>query len=193
MQFDTFHNALTSPALKAIAAHWHEARQDAPMPAWEQLQPGRIAPHLTLVWAYRYDRASGQFTGRLAGGRVARAFEQNFRGLPLEEAFSPALAGRVKELMSRVVTGPVMGRCAGPLFKHAGRTFDGERICLPLASDGIHGDGVLGASAYHYPDYNPESGPFELIFEDAQWYSIRGPGHTPAPPRPGAPGARELA
>jgi hypothetical protein len=173
MQFEAFHNALASPALKAIAAHWDETRLDAPMPSWEQLKPARIASHLTIVWAYRYDRASGQFTGRLAGGRVARAFDRNFRGLPLEEAFPVTLVSRLKDIMGRVVNEPAMGQCAGPLFKHAGRVIHGERIALPLASDGVRADGVLGASAYQYPDYSPESGPVELIFENERWYRVR--------------------
>lgn len=185
MHFDAFHDALASDALRAIASHWDEARGDAPMPSWEQLKPARIASHLTIVWAYRYDRASGQFTGRLAGGRIARVFDRSFRGLPLEEAFSPAQAALLQETMGRVVNEPAMGRCAGPLFKHAGRVFHGERIALPLASDGIHSDGILGASAYHYPDYCPESGPFELIFQDEVWYPIR----AAAGPGPKAPAA----
>ena len=170
MLFDSFFSALTSPALKAIAAHWHEARGDDPMPRWERLRPARIAPHLTLVWAYRFDRASGDFFGRLAGERVMRAFEKNFRGLPLDEVLPAKIAARSRQMMRRVVTEPALHYVRGDLFRQGLRTVEGERIALPLAGD--DGGGILGASAYDYPDYSPEHGAVEVLLQEGEWFSL---------------------
>jgi hypothetical protein len=170
MDFRQFQDAIASPALQAVVAHWDEARGRAAMPTWEQLRPARIAKHLSLVWAYKYE--GGQFFGRLAGGRITRAFDKNFRGLPLNEAMQPHVAARSHELMSRIVCEPVIYRCTGNLFKHGDRIIDGERIALPLAGDGPGGGGVLGASAYHYPDYHAEDGRVELILDSAEWFSL---------------------
>ena len=45
----------------------------------------------------------------------------------------------------------------------------GERIALPLASDGVHGDAVLGAS-----DYEPTSitGRVILVHENVKWLTL---------------------
>ena len=177
MDFRQFQDTIASPALQAVVAHWDEARGDAAMPTWEQLRPARIARHLSLVWAYKYE--AGQFFGRLAGGRITRAFDKNFRGLPLTQALQPHVAARSHKLMSRIVSEPVIYRCTGNLFRHGDRVIEGERIALPLAGDGGDG-GVLGASAYHYPDYSPEDGPVELILDSAEWFSLTSESGAPA-------------
>jgi hypothetical protein len=172
MNFACFLETISSPALQAVAAHWHEARGTAPMPSWEQLNPSRMAPHLSILWSYRYDRAVGQFVGRLAGSAVAWGFEKNFRGLALQEAWPAVVAERSRLSMTRVISEPAVYRNAGGLFKQAGRTVEGERIILPLAGDGVHGDGVLGASAYRYALRTLSQGPVELIGDAEEWFAL---------------------
>ena len=46
---------------------------------------------------------------------------------------------------------------------------EGERIALPLASDGVLADGVLGASDYRHPYLE---GPFEMITENEVWEAV---------------------
>jgi hypothetical protein len=50
-----------------------------------------------------------------------------------------------------------------------GHTVTGERIALPLATDGTNADGVLGASVYIDP---PAPQAFELIHENIVWCPI---------------------
>ena len=50
------------------------------------------------------------------------------------------------------------------------RTVTGERIVLPLASDGANVDGLLGASDY---DHIPVTEAVELIHEHVEFYSLR--------------------
>ena len=60
-------------------------------------------------------------------------------------------------------------RGTGKLFKIGDHTTEGERIVLPLASDGLHGDGVLGASDFkHYPG----PGSIELIYDRLEWFAV---------------------
>jgi hypothetical protein len=160
MDFADFQKELVSPALRAVAAHWDEARGSSPVPSWEQLSPKSIAPYLTILWPYKYDQTSGQFVGRLAGNGIAWCFEKNFRGLPLQETWSPEVADQSHDRMIRVISEPLIYRSAGPLFKQGGRTIEGERMALPLVS------GVLGASAYQIPSRNLAQGAIELLFEN---------------------------
>jgi len=168
--FDMFVSRIESPALLAIAKHWHEVRSDRRLPAWADLVPSALGPYLTRLWSFRYDARTGEFTGRLAGNRIMVATGHSFRGTTLKELHPPHVYDKSKAELTRVVTGPMIYRCRGPLFRAGGHTVDGERIVLPLAEDGSRGDGLLGASEYPVP---PVTGiPFELISEKVEWYWI---------------------
>jgi hypothetical protein len=170
MNFELFANSIESPALRAVALHWAAARGPAQMPSWEQLRPSQFAAQLSLVWAFKYDRATGDFTGRLAGNRITRGFGKNFRGLPMQELHPPEVFPKIHLHMTRIVSEPVAYRGAGQLFRHGPRIVEGERIILPLAGDGVHADGVLGASDYDYP--HPPPGPVELLSDREEWCPV---------------------
>ena len=172
MDFTHFLKTIGSGALQAVVGHWHEARGSMPITPWENLNPARIAPHLSILWVYRFDPAQEQFVGRLAGDRIAWGLGKNFRGTPMRELWPSPVYELSHRIMMRVMSEPVIYRNAGGLFKHGGRIIAGERIILPLGGDGARGDGVLGASVYHHPLRTLEHGPVELISEDAEWFSI---------------------
>ncbi len=159
---------IKSPALKGVARHWAEARGGRLMPGWNDIRPSRIANHLPVVWAYSYDRASDSFTGRLAGDRIEAVFGKSFRQTPLSEIFPPGQYEDVFLRAKRVINEPAMCRGEGLVFKQLDRYGYGERIILPLASDGVHGDGLLGCTEYHSIEclYDPS---VEHIDE---WYSL---------------------
>ena len=140
------------------------------MPSWEQLRPSQLSAQLSLVWAFRYDRNTGQFTGRLAGNRITQGFGKNFRGLPLQDLHPPDVFPRVHRIMTRIVAEPSAFRSAGQLFKHEDRVVEGERIILPLAGDSVHCDGVLGASDYLYQ--HPTPGRIELLSDIEEWCPV---------------------
>ena len=122
----------------------------------------RVAPQEVTEW--------DEFTGRLAGNRIMVATGHSFRGTTLKELHPPHIYEKSQAEFLRIVTGPTVYRCRGPLFRAGGHTVDGERIVLPLAEDGSRGDGLLGASEYPIPAVTGI--PFELISENAEWYSI---------------------
>ena len=73
-------------------------------------------------------------------------------------------------MLSRIVLEPACGRSGGALFRKAGMTGMGERIALPLAEDGVRGDGVLGASDYQFPQV--PHGEVEALCEDERWFAL---------------------
>jgi hypothetical protein len=169
MHFADFRQAIASPALRAITDHWDAVRGDGQLPSWEKLRPSQIAPHLSLIWAYKYDRRTGAFTGRLASERISQGFGKNFRGLALQDAHPAENYPRVLDYMSRIVSLPAAFHTSGPLFRQLNRVTEGERIILPLAGDGVHCDGVLGASDYYHPHPNPDHGPIMLLSDIEDW------------------------
>ena len=64
---------------------------------------------------------------------------------------------------------PAVGRSDGRLFTVGGDTVMGERLALPVASQGIGADGVLGASDCASPVL---AGTIELIHENVEWLPL---------------------
>src|SRR3569833_1615138 len=114
------------------------------MPSWQRLKPSQIAQHLSIVWAYRFDRISRQFIGRLAGDRISECFGLLFRGARLQDIHTHHGFENSHAAMSRVALTPASYLNRGPRFQYMGRVVTGERIMLPLSSDGCICDGVLG-------------------------------------------------
>lgn len=167
--FCEFRDRLVSPALRAIVDYCRHARGDKPMPAWSDLSPGRLAPYFKLLWAFKYDNVAGDFTARLASNRTMVAFGKSFRGIPLRDIHPPHIFALAQAHMTKVVTGPMAYYYSGCLFKVGTQIVEGERIMLPLASDGRNPDGVLGAT-----DFPVQSLPglAELLPCQGEWFSI---------------------
>ena len=134
-----------------------------------RLRLNELGAGVSLVWIYQYDRPSGRFTGKLGGDRITKGLGKNLRGLPLDDAHSAQDYLWVHRYLTRVVMEGMGYRSAGKLFRQAGRFIEGERIALPLASDGMLADGVLGASDYRHPYLE---GPFEIITENEVWETV---------------------
>lgn len=147
--FSDFIELIESPALKQIAAHWQRAKGTRKMPGWSDIKPAAIYRHLSLVWSYKYDLDKEEFTARLAGEHITQLFGKGFRGLPLSEAHPPEAFPWVYGICKRVVSEPALYEYRGQVFKQLGRVGLGERIMLPLSTDGLIGDGILGATEYN--------------------------------------------
>ena len=142
------------------------------MPAWQDLRPQAMAAHLSIVWSYRYDRVSRSFTGRLAGDKIARLFGKNFRGIPLHRG-ARARSDRDHPCgpEPRRPRAGALHRGWGKVLKQLDQFGIGERIMLPLGSDGMNADEVLGATDYRLPQLVPGI-PVQSISECEQWFSL---------------------
>ena len=168
MSFRDFLAAIKSEQLRSVAKHWDDVRGTRTIPAWNGIQPTRIAGALPILWVYRYDRDTDSFTGRLAGDRIERIFGKSFRSAPMREIYPeqdyPHLFARAK----RVTCEPAFYRGEGTVFRHVNHYGLGERIMLPLSRDGVLGDGILGATAYESQlGVSPEG-----ALEEESWFSF---------------------
>jgi hypothetical protein len=148
MSYALFRTAIAEPALLRIAAHWHAARGDRLMPAWRDIDACALAPHLPIVWSWRYDFTRETFIGRLAGEEIKAMLGVSIRGKTIEECFAPGVVAVVRQRCQAVMDGPSLMFSYGKIFAPAGRTGSGERIVLPLADDGVRSNGLLGATVY---------------------------------------------
>lgn len=148
MSFSDFLANVQHPRLRAIAEYWNRARRDKLMPAWGDLDAIELRENLPIIWAWKYDRAADRFTGRLAGEEINDAFGKSLRGVDHAEFFKNFDYPKIFARHRRVVAEPCFAHGSGQVFVHARRVGLGERIIMPLAEDGVHGDGLLGATLY---------------------------------------------
>jgi hypothetical protein len=172
MNFAALLETIASASLRNVAIHWNEARKGRRMPNWSDIKPARFPAELPIIWAYKYHPESRDFIGRFAGERICQIFGKSFRGLPLAEAHPPEAFAWVHGLCVRVVTEPAMYRSCGQVFKRLDRPGYGERLMLPLSTDDVHGDGILGATEYHYLG-NTSRVAQEIKTENECWGSLR--------------------
>jgi len=167
--FENFIAGIESQALRAIAGHWNDARGRKPMPGWNDISSSALAPYFKILWAFTFNRQTGEFVGRLAGRQIKDWFGTRFSGHKLEDIHPPHMVKETHAILTKVVTLPAVGRTSGRLATVGGHTITGERIALPLATDGVNADGILGASDYSAP-FAPAA--FELIHENIVWCPI---------------------
>jgi hypothetical protein len=148
MPYARFRAALAEPALLKIAAHWHAARGDRLLPAWRDIDACALAPHLPIVWSWRYDFTRDTFVGRLAGEEINAMLGVSIRGKTIEECFAPDAVPVVRQRYQAIMDGPSFMFSHGKVFARAGHTGSGTRIVLPLADNGARPDGLLGATVY---------------------------------------------
>lgn len=172
--FERFVAAIEQEALRDIAHHWNDARGARRMPAWADIDPVKIARHLPYVWSWKYDRGADTFTGRLAGEEINRAFGKSLRGVRMADFFAGWHYEAIFARHRRVVTEPAFAHGKGTVFSHADRHALGERIIMPLAADGVHGDGIIGATVYPLPPTKPLDGALHRVpwGEDVSFFPL---------------------
>jgi hypothetical protein len=168
MSFQEFEGAIVSASLRCVADHWNGARGAHLLPAWADIRPSKLVAHLPIIWSYKYDRDADTFTGRLAGSQIEQIFGKNFRGLPMEEVYPQADFARLFSRSTRVVSEHALYRGEGMIFSHVDHFGHGERIMMPLATDGFLGDGILGATEYK----SVRGGVTGGLKEDESWFSL---------------------
>ncbi|MDB5359410.1 MAG: hypothetical protein JWO51_707 [Rhodospirillales bacterium] len=172
--FQPLETAIQSTALKAVFAHWLDARSDRPMPAWRNIDAAAIGKYLPMVWAWRFDFAQGTFIGRLAGEEIVAVLGKEIRGRRLEQCFPADATQLVLDRYKAVMTGPRIMHTTGHVHMKTGRHGIGERIVLPLSEDGITGDGVLGATEYrlNIGDAKSVGAAIDHHHEDINYYPL---------------------
>jgi len=167
--FESFLSRIESQALRAVAQHWHEVRGKNLMPSWADLTSPAISPYFKMLWGFQYDREAKQFRGWLAGQKLRKWVDKNFSDSLYQDLVPPPDYEEAQQHLIRIVTTPLAARSSGRLFIVDDLAVMGERIALPLATDGENADGIFGASDYISP---PLLGPARLVHENMEWYRI---------------------
>jgi len=171
MSLERFDHSIESPALRNVVRHWTEARGARLMPGWNDLKPTAIKDQLTIIWVWRFDSVSRQFIGRLAGERIESVLGVSIRGARMSEVFARHDYAKALARHMRVMTEPALFRGQGLIFRHLDRFDMGERIILPLADDGEHGDGIIGVTEF---ESNYGTPPKDVVrgAESESWFTL---------------------
>ena len=168
MSFAAFEKAIKSPALRAVAHQWNAARGQRAMPAWNDIRPSKIAAQLGIIWSYHYDRAKDVMTGRLAGDQIEQIFGTTFRGTPMDQLYPSDQFPLMFARFRRIVCEPTLYLEDGKVFQLVDHFGYGERIAMPLAGDGMTGDGIIGATVYEtFLSFQQQPLP-----DREQWFSL---------------------
>lgn len=134
--------------VRSLFAHWSEMRGGKLLPGWRDLDLTRIPETAPVIWSWVYDRAANQFRGRLDGTEICRFMRRPISNLTLAEYFAGWNYDDILARHLRVVNGPAIALGRGAVFCRGDQQGIGERLILPLAEDGMHVDGLIGATAY---------------------------------------------
>jgi hypothetical protein len=170
MSFLAFEQSIASPDLRAIVAHWNNARGTRRMPSWSDLRSATIVKQLPIVWCYVYDAEEDDFLGRLGGEAIICISGKSIGGTKLSE-FSPIIGyERLIARAKRVMRDPALVRGYGPMTMQLTRYGIGEGIIMPLGADGDTGDAILGATDCRLNGHVPSEA--ERTAEVEDWWSL---------------------
>jgi len=143
---------ISDPRLRLLYAHWDEARAGRQMPSRRALDPVRIPSVLSIIFLCDYERDTGRLRYRLAGEEIRGAYDEEITGRCQDEVFAGAERDRHLARVRRIMENPTIIHATGEVYGFAGRRGTGERLGLPLSTDGTTADGVVGATVYCWTD-----------------------------------------
>lgn len=116
------------------------------MPSRRDIDPLSLGPVLPYIWLSDYEADHGTFRYRLAGEEVNAVFGSRITGKLLSEIVKGQRFTNVNQLFLRVISERTAMHAEGPVYRCTDRMTLGERLVLPLSSDGKAADGLIGVT-----------------------------------------------
>jgi len=139
--------AIRNPRLRLLLEHYLEVRGTKRMPSRRDIDATRLGPVLSIIWVNTYEPAAGSFRYRLAGEEVNEIFGGSVAGRLLSDFVVGDRYVATQRNFLKVIGDEVALLASGPVYRCADRIAMGERLALPLSSDGVTADGIIGATA----------------------------------------------
>jgi hypothetical protein len=133
--------------LRSLCRYWLTLRGDRVMPKRGEIDATAIGSVLPYVWLYEFVPPD-RFRCRLIGEEIANLYRPSPRGRYIDEIFPTPHAREVTERFMTMIRRRQASRTVGDCILSNDRSVFGERITLPLSSDGINADGLVGATIY---------------------------------------------
>ena len=138
--------AIKSQRLRLLLDHYLAARGDKRMPSRQDIDPVQLGPVLPIIWVSVYEPQSNTFRYRLAGENVNEIFGLSVAGHLLSDFLDADRFKVTNETFLRILSEQAALLARGPIYRCTDRIAMGERLALPLSSDGETADGLIGAT-----------------------------------------------
>lgn len=144
---DEMIRAINNPPLRQLLDHYLAVRGERRLPSRRDIDPLQLAPVLPIIWISEYEPAAGTFRYRLAGEQVNEIWGMSVAGRLLSDFVAPERFQVTNEAFLKVMRAQAALLMSGPVYRCTDRIALGERLVLPLSSDGVNADGLIGATA----------------------------------------------
>lgn len=139
---------MKSPSLCQLLDHYLDVRGAKRLPSRQDIDPLALGPVLPIIWICDLDAAAGTFRYRLAGEDVNEIWGMSVAGHLLSDLVPPERFKVTNESFLKVIREEAALISSGPVYGCTDRIALGERLVLPLSSDGITADGLVGATEH---------------------------------------------
>ncbi len=116
------------------------------MPSRHDIDALRLGPVLPFIWLSDFEPTHNTFRYRLAGEEVNAVFGTRITGLLLSDMVKGERFTTVNNVFLRVINEGLALHAEGPVYRCTDRMTLGERLVLPLSSDGEVADGLVGVT-----------------------------------------------
>jgi len=137
---------IKSRRLRRLLEHYLDIRGTRRLPARGDIDAICLGPVLPIIWVSEYEPASGTFRYRLAGEEVNEIWGMSVAGHLLSDFVAPGRFEVTNESFLKVIREASALIASGPVYRCTDRIALGERLALPLSSDGKTADGIIGAT-----------------------------------------------
>lgn len=138
--------AIKNQRLRTLLEHYLEVRGARRMPSRGDIDALRLGPALPIIWISDYEPAAGTFRYRLAGEEVNEIWGSAVAGRLLSDFAPPERFSATNESFLKILREETALIGSGAIYRCSDRIGLGERLILPLASDGVTADGLIGAT-----------------------------------------------
>jgi hypothetical protein len=135
--------------LRRLIQHWLDLRGGRAMPGRAEMDPVEIHYVLPYLWLYDFVPPE-DFRCRLLGDRIIELWGKNPKGRSVKEIFPETHAPAVIDSLMVIVRTSRFMHSFSDVTTTDRMSVRGERIALPLSSDGVGVDAILGATIYDW-------------------------------------------
>jgi hypothetical protein len=138
--------AIRSQRLRTLLKHYLDVRGARRLPSRRDIDAVRLGPVLPIIWISEYVPCAGTFRYRLAGEEVNEIWGRSVAGRLLSDIVQPERFKATNDAFLRVIGEDLALIASGSVYRCTDRIGLGERLVLPLSSDGVTADGLIGAT-----------------------------------------------
>lgn len=149
------------PTTRCLVDYWDRLRGRRRMPSFSDVDPVDIPWALASIFVIRSLDDGSRFEYRLSGEEINRRYGKNLAGKSAADLFRGQAADVVAARWRRVAGQPAACRVLSRHHTVDDRWALGDRILLPLSSNGVTADHILGHVIYHDGDKKDRHRPFE--------------------------------